>query len=68
LSVRDNGPGISPEIRDRIFEPFFTTRRGTGLGLALCQEYAVQMHAHVTLWTALGRGACFRIHLRRAEP
>jgi signal transduction histidine kinase len=69
LSVRDNGPGISPEIRDRIFEPFFTTRRGqggTGLGLALCQEYAAQMKAHITLWTAPGRGACFRIHLRRA--
>lgn len=69
LSVRDNGPGIAPEIRDRIFEPFFTTRRGqggTGLGLALCREYAAQMQAHVTLWTAPGRGACFRIHLRRA--
>jgi two-component system NtrC family sensor kinase len=69
LSVRDNGPGISPEIRDRVFEPFFTTRRaqgGTGLGLALCQEYAAQMQAHITLWTAPGRGACFRIHLRRA--
>jgi two-component system, NtrC family, sensor kinase len=69
LSVRDNGPGIPDEIRDKIFEPFFTTRRdhgGTGLGLALCREYAAQMQARISLWTASGRGACFRIHLRRA--
>ncbi len=68
LSVRDNGPGVPEEIRDRIFEPFFTTRRGkggTGLGLALCREYAAQMQGHISLWTAPGRGACFRIHLRR---
>jgi signal transduction histidine kinase len=67
VSVRDNGPGMSPEIRDRIFEPFFTTRRGrggTGLGLALCREYAEQMRARLTLWTAVGRGSCFRVHLR----
>jgi signal transduction histidine kinase len=69
LSVRDNGPGIPPDVRDRIFEPFFTTRRGqggTGLGLALCREYASQMHARITLWTAPGRGACFRLHMPRA--
>jgi signal transduction histidine kinase len=68
FSVRDNGPGIPPEIRDRIFEPFFTTRRGqggTGLGLALCREYAAQMHANLTVWSATGRGACFRVHMRR---
>jgi signal transduction histidine kinase len=68
VSVRDNGPGVPLEIRDRIFEPFFTTRRGrggTGLGLALGREYAAQMQAHLTLWTAPGRGACFRIHLQR---
>lgn len=36
ICVRDNGPGISEEIRDRIFDPFFTTRaQGTGLGLAV---------------------------------
>ena len=69
VSVRDNGPGVPAEIRDRIFEPFFTTRRaqgGTGLGLALCREYAAQMQGRLTLWTVPGRGACFRVHLRRA--
>jgi signal transduction histidine kinase len=69
LSVRDNGPGIPEELQDKIFEPFFTTRRGrggTGLGLALCREYARNMDATLTVWSAPGRGACFRVALRPA--
>jgi signal transduction histidine kinase len=70
LSVRDNGPGIPPELQERIFEPFFTTRRGqggTGLGLALCREYARELDAQLSLWSVPGRGACFRVSLRRAK-
>src|SRR5207248_701244 len=68
VSVRDNGPGIPADLQDRVFEPFFTTRRnegGTGLGLALCREYANQMGGRISLWSVPGRGACFRVHLRR---
>ena len=41
ISVKDNGPGIPPEIQDRIFEPFFTTKntmQGMGLGLDICRR------------------------------
>jgi two-component system NtrC family sensor kinase len=38
IEVRDEGPGLSPEVVDQIFDPFFTTKevdRGTGLGLSI---------------------------------
>jgi signal transduction histidine kinase len=70
VSVRDNGPGIPPELQQRVFDPFFTTRRrvgGTGLGLALCREYAMRMRADISLWSAPGRGACFRVKMPRVR-
>ncbi|GEM_PF-6904853 len=66
VSVRDNGPGIAASARHKIFEPFFTTRRSegaTGMGLALCREYARRMDATFSVWSAPGRGACFRVGL-----
>jgi signal transduction histidine kinase len=39
ISIADNGPGLSPEARQKIFEPFFTTKtKGTGLGMAISQR------------------------------
>lgn len=39
LSVRDNGVGIDPDVRERVFEPYFSTRAaGTGLGLAIARK------------------------------
>lgn len=40
ISIRDNGPGLTPEVAMRIFEEFFTTKtHGTGLGMAICQRF-----------------------------
>jgi PAS domain S-box-containing protein len=39
VSVRDNGPGLTPEARQNVFEPFFTTKtKGTGLGMAIARR------------------------------
>ena len=41
VEIGDNGPGISPQVKDHIFEPFFTTKgvgEGTGLGLDTVQR------------------------------
>jgi signal transduction histidine kinase len=38
-SIKDSGPGIPPEVREKIFDKFYTIgkRQGTGLGLAICK-------------------------------
>lgn len=42
ISVRDNGPGMPPEAREKAFSPFFTTKaRGMGLGLAVARRAMV---------------------------
>lgn len=39
LEIRDSGPGVAPEARERLFTPFFSTKRnGRGLGLTLAHE------------------------------
>ena len=44
IDVRDNGPGIPPELMDEIFVPFFTTKsEGTGIGLSLSKR-VMQLH------------------------
>ena len=47
IRIRDNGTGISPEVREKIFNPFFTTKpagEGTGLGLSLSYDIIVKQH------------------------
>jgi len=67
ISIRDNGPGVPLELRQRIFDPFFTTKgeRGTGLGLVLVHHAVGRMGGTVTLGPAQV-GAVFRVRLRSA--
>ena len=47
ISIRDNGTGIAPEIREKMFNPFFTTKpsgEGTGLGLSISHDIVVKQH------------------------
>jgi two-component system sensor histidine kinase FlrB len=68
LEVRDNGPGIPADVRERVFDPFFTTRASAGIGLGLfLVEGIVRAHAgSVTLGASGGQGgegASFRLDL-----
>jgi signal transduction histidine kinase len=48
IRIRDNGPGIPPEVREKMFNPFFTTKpagEGTGLGLSITHDIIVKQHS-----------------------
>jgi signal transduction histidine kinase len=64
LQVRDDGPGIPSEIRDRLFDPFVSGRAGgSGLGLAIVQR-CVQAHQGLVLVDSYpGQGTTFTIFL-----
>ncbi|MFL5264402.1 MAG: ATP-binding protein [Anaeromyxobacteraceae bacterium] len=66
VAVRDSGPGLSPEARERLFEPFFTTKaRGTGLGLAISRAIARAHGGDVEARDAAEGGALFTLRLPR---
>jgi PAS domain S-box-containing protein len=68
VSVRDNGPGLNPEQRQRIFEPFFTTKtKGTGLGMAIAKRI-VEAHGGQIAVGPGGPGAEILITLPRDNP
>jgi two-component system, NtrC family, sensor kinase len=48
IRIRDNGTGITPDVKEKMFEPFFTTKptgEGTGLGLSISHDIVVKQHA-----------------------
>jgi signal transduction histidine kinase len=65
--VRDTGPGVSVEDRDRIFERFYRGRsgfrrsEGAGLGLSIVQAIADAHGGRVELDSAPGQGATFTV-------
>jgi signal transduction histidine kinase len=70
IRIRDNGTGISPEVREKLFNPFFTTKsagEGTGLGLSISHDIVVKQHAgSIEVDTQPGEFTEFRIVLPRA--
>ena len=59
LRVKDDGPGIPPEVLAHIFEPFFSTGRrslSTGLGLPMVRTFVQEMGGSVSIETELGEG------------
>lgn len=68
IVLRDQGPGIPPEVRDHLFEPFFTTKhRGTGLGLATARRIVDSHGGTLTLESPQGGGTVARIRVPLAR-
>jgi two-component system NtrC family sensor kinase len=47
ITIRDNGTGVPPEVKEKMFNPFFTTKpagEGTGLGLSISHDIIVKQH------------------------
>jgi signal transduction histidine kinase len=71
LEFRDDGPGMSAEVRSRIFEPFFTTKpvgKGTGLGLSISHGIVERHGGSMTVDSSPGAGATFTIRLPLEPP
>jgi two-component system, NtrC family, sensor kinase len=70
ITIRDNGTGIPPEVKEKMFNPFFTTKppgEGTGLGLSLSHDIIVKQHAgSIEIDTEPGTFTEFKIVLPRA--
>ena len=69
MSVRDTGPGISPQERAVIFEEYkqageaSVKRRGTGLGLAIARRLVLMHGGLITVDSEIGKGATFTVTL-----
>jgi len=72
ISIRDNGIGILPEVKDKMFNPFFTTKpagEGTGLGLSISHDIIVKQHGgSIDVDTRPGEFTEVRIILPREVP
>jgi nitrogen fixation/metabolism regulation signal transduction histidine kinase len=64
VEIRDRGPGLKPDVREKLFEPYVSTKnRGSGLGLSLVRDIATQHGGRVTLEDREGGGAVARLTL-----
>ena len=69
VSVRDNGPGLTPDARQNVFEPFFTTKtKGTGLGMAIARRIVEAHGGQIAVGNDSSAGAEFIVTLLRSTP
>ena len=66
IEVKDNGKGISEDVKEKIFQPFFTTKevgKGTGLGLSVASKIIEEHKGRIEVESKIGEGALFRVIL-----
>jgi len=64
IGIRDQGPGIPDEIRDKIFDLYFTTKAGgSGIGLAMTYRILQLHHGSVEVQSVTGQGSNFRLRI-----
>ena len=73
LYVRDHGPGIPEELRDRIFDVFYRgsvsqEEPGSGIGLATVLKIAKGLNGEAWVEETPGGGSTFRVRLQKPEP
>jgi PAS domain S-box-containing protein len=67
ITVRDNGSGITEQVREKMFDPFFTTKQhGTGIGLSVCRSI-VEAHDGRIWADRLNEGTAFHVVLGATE-
>jgi signal transduction histidine kinase len=69
VSIKDNGPGIPDELKEKIFGPFYSTKEGgTGLGLSISKKIVESYNGTLTLTDTDTGGACFTVFLPEYNP
>ena len=70
IIIKDNGKGMTPEVKEHIFDPFFTTKevgQGTGLGLSISYGIIEKHNGNIDVLSAPGKGTEFIISLPKTQ-
>lgn len=68
ITIRDHGPGIAPDIRDKIFNLYFTTKKGgSGIGLAMAYRVVQLHHGSLEFTSIPEHGTTFYLRFPLAE-
>lgn len=70
IIIKDNGPGMTTEVKEHIFDPFYTTKevgKGTGLGLSISYGIIEKHNGNIDVISEPGKGTEFIISLPRTQ-